>query len=308
MKHSIRIILAAAVGAGALLLTGCTRDTDLSARYPEFMKYCFGDDYTFEYIPNEEAGYGYDDYRLTYCDHTGTLRTVQNITTTIEPYKAYKKGENGDYGDVFADADTYYKSLLVTMVEDILFEQISREFRENVIKPDFPDVDTEANVSELPDGAEYFGAVLQMLPFDAESYPNDPKYEVLYNLTQPGKGYQLCKADLSSTLNSDLWHMTSRLTVPKGKDAAPYVEKMKAAYERFLQMTDHPQNYSFSVVQERVDEDGDETTEQVWNVEVLLGEAVTVSTEEYCKGTDAVGSVDAARVRLREKYGLDYSE
>jgi len=296
MKHTK--FMRMTVAAAALLLTACAKDTDLSARYAEFMEYCFGDDYTFEYVPNIEADYEYDDYRLTYRDHTGTLHTVQNIMTAIQPYKKYKKEENEP---AFADADEYYSSMLVTLVEDTLQTVISREFRETVIKPEFSDVDTQGAVSELPDGAEYVGAVLQMLPFDASSHPNDPQYEVLYNLTQPGKGYQLCKADLSSTLNSDLWYAFSRLKVPTGKDAAPYVEKMKAAYERFLEMTDHPQNYSFSVSLE-----DDEMIEPVWKVEAMLGEVITVGTEEYCKGTDALSCKDAARVRLREKYGLNY--
>ncbi|MBR5372592.1 MAG: hypothetical protein IK130_10310 [Oscillospiraceae bacterium] len=302
MKHTKFMRMAAA--AAALLLTACAqdsavkqRDTDLSARYSEFMEYCFGDDYTFEYVPDQED-HEFDDYRLTYRDHTGTLHTVQNTMTAIQPYKEYKKEENEP---AFADADEYYSSILVTLVEDTLQTVISREFRETVIKPEFSDVDAQQMVSELPDGAEYVGAVVQMLPFDASSHPNDPQYEVLYNLTQPGKGYQLCKADLSSTLNSDLWYVVSRMKVPKGKDPAPYVEKMKAAYKRFLEMTDHPQTYFFAV--SLVD---DEMSETVWKAQAMLGEVITVGTEEYCKGTDALSSVSAARVRLREKYGLNY--
>lgn len=66
-----RFTLPALLCAGALLLTGCGRETDLSKRYPDYFKYSFGDGAKFTYQKNDDDDEDHDSYLLEFTDSTG---------------------------------------------------------------------------------------------------------------------------------------------------------------------------------------------------------------------------------------------
>ena len=57
--------------AGALLLTGCGRETDLSKRYADYFNDSFGDDAKFTYQKNDDGDEDDDCCLLEFTDSTG---------------------------------------------------------------------------------------------------------------------------------------------------------------------------------------------------------------------------------------------
>lgn len=88
--------------AGALLLTGCGRETDLSKRYADYFNDSFGDDAKFTYQKNDDGDEDDDCYLLEFTDSTGYPVSYQTWFTPFAKNSA-KVGEPSaqlirDYG------------------------------------------------------------------------------------------------------------------------------------------------------------------------------------------------------------------
>ena len=283
----IRQIGVMILGAGALLLTGCAKETDLSARYPEYMKYCFGDGYSMEYLFSDDSGN--DSYRLQYQDSTGKARTFEDTSELrILPYG---KCENLDEGETKQE---YYDSLLKYLV----IEQIERRFREEVtekvIKPSFLVYNPDAeDVYEELGGASFLMTVMPLMNETLGSKEDLPFIQKQY---QPETGFQVCRTDLKSVAGSELWYVMVTVTAAPDADAEQMLRRTQEAYRRYCEEAGTPQNYSFLFKQEL--EDG--SLQKLWSQNAVFGEPVDMDAVKREKGEVYTVFMEA-RDRLRAK-------
>ncbi|MBP0987273.1 MAG: hypothetical protein J6S92_03240 [Oscillospiraceae bacterium] len=293
MKHGIRIILAAA-GAGALLLTGCeseqkepakttaaggtapvtqtaanstaaagdgtARDTDLSARYGEYMKYSFGEDYKFECFSTDE--YHYDYYDLSYHDSTGRLRsTGGSADIMIIPYDERRSSQQD------ASKEDYYADYMEAVVTGQIAGIYEDGLKEKVIEPSFPSYNPDPKVIRGNLGGASLivqsKAVITRSTGDAAALP------FVAGRLEPGTGWKVCAADFYSVAADPQWFVTVTAVVDEDADPQPIIKQMQDAEARFREEAKTPQNYSMIVTHSK---DGKSTV--LWRADLVLGEYV----------------------------------
>ena len=262
--------LAAAVGAGALLLTGCAKDTDLSARYGDYMKYCFGADYTFECFTTDEHDYDY--YNLTYHDSTGKLRTTDgSADIMIMPYDK-RRSSKTDLSE-----EDYYANYLDAVVTGQIAGIYEDGLKEKVLKPCFPSYnpDPKAIIGNLGNAS----LIVQSKTLFTRSDANDAALPSVAGRLVPETGWKVCAADFRSLASDPEWFVTITVTVDDGADPQPYIKQMQDAETRYRAEAQTPQNYSMIVKQKQ---SGD--SEALWRSDSVLGEYVVY---ERCKEVDS---------------------
>ena len=247
--------LLCAAAAGLLMLTGCAKDSDLSARYDDFMKYSFGEDYQFEFVSTNDA-VGLDNYKLTFHDHTGKLRT-ENID--IYPYSKRNATQ----------MDLSKKEYYDTQIEDVMIDCITaiceEEFEAKIMQPCFPSYQsTDNNAGGVLDGATMWIVsmpVLTLWELDKDEFPE------LRNRLDPQNGWQVCKADLKSIACDPEWSLDIQLSINEGVDPAPLLAQLQEAEKRLLEEVQTPQTLSIYAKQKQ-----DGKTERLFDTYYVLGE------------------------------------
>ena len=258
-----------AVCAAAVLLTGCgannsapdqnsggdlhdlievqeVHETDISKRYPEYFKYCFGEDATYTYLRTDEEN-GCDYYELTYHDHTGALRTSEHYTFP------YGKEEAEHY----PNAEEYYAAEMEYLASDELEEIFKREFSQEILEKHLNGhwVEKTGWVSDnehliLSPALDVY--ICQRL-FLA---PDDPVGQRLAHAhIQQGTGWQVCKADWRTLASDEEWYLIFSLRISEDDNADAYTEKMQQILAEYQSCKDEPQSFMFLLRQGDVDSD-----------------------------------------------------
>ena len=282
-----------AVCAAAVLLTGCgannsvpdqnsggdlhdmievqeARETDISKRYPEYFKYCFGEDAKFELLDTDEEQN--DHYHLTFHDHTGAERTVN---TYIHPYAAE------DDKETFPTEQDYYNYQIDELAHCALGEVFENEFDELLLNKRFTVTKTFDNISLEYDGAHISLSGVNIIGV-RQTFYLPPDDEVGQRLAmahiQPQTGWQACTADMKSIAASDEWYCLCVITIDEDADAAAWTEKAKGLCEAYETCIGAPQNYAFHLQQYKK-ESTDSYSTQLWHKTVILGQEIDTEKE-----------------------------
>ena len=297
MQHNKRH--AAALLAGVLLLTGCgagnsvpdqnsggdlhdmievqeARETDLSKRYPDYFKYCFGDDAQFKYLKSENNS---DFYQLTYHDHTGTERTGE---VEVELYDFVL-----DHDD-YASKTEYYNQRMIECVTDQMRKIVRRELAAEVLEPILG-----GHWNEEKGWVSDTESVLLMSDFQHTA----AGMRIADHRIKSGSGWRVCTADWKSIVSDELWYLNVSVTIPADTDASEYTKKFEQIEERYLNCTDQPKSVSFLLLQKEP-EGSEHSLRPITNKNVILGEEVT--QEQYGKDSTPLLYMVS---RLKEKYG-----
>ncbi|MBR5371911.1 MAG: hypothetical protein IK130_06825 [Oscillospiraceae bacterium] len=265
------------------MLTGCAKETDFSKRFPELMKYSFGEGYSFTYEKTDEQG---DDcYALRYFDHSGKEHIVSDtVETRFTPYDPEIK-ECKDKTE-----EEYYLGEADYLINEEIGSIFKQELADEILRPMFPDYDELTNPRSESRAASLIVLTMPLFEY-AFSEPQD--LPLIERRMQVGTAQQVCKADLKSIACDDLRYSAVSMTVKEGHDPAPYLEKFKAAYANFAAMVGSPQTIVFQISQ-TVSSD---KTERLWEKHLILGEEVDPKalTDLYSK---------EAKARVRKKYGI----
>ena len=228
------------LSAGALLLTGCAKDSDLSARYDDFMKYSYGEDYQFEFVDPDANVLDLDNYKLKFHDHSGRLRTED---VWIYPYSERDDSEKDLSKKEYYDIQT--ESVLINSIGNICKDEIEAR----VVQPCFPSYEpTAANIGGHLDGATMF---LVSIPLCSWAESEKEELTELRERLDPQTGWQVCKADLKSVAQDPEWYVAINLTIDEGVDPAPFLAQMQEAEKRFLDEVQTPQNFAVFVSQKQ---------------------------------------------------------
>ena len=285
-----RTICTTLLSAGTLLLTGCAKETDLSARFPDYMKYSFGDGYSMEYLSSNDTGR--DCYRLSYQDSSGKTQTFEDTPALcILPYGKCDTLEEGE------TKKKYYESLLEYLVDEQIEQRFHEEVTEKIIKPSFPAyAPKEEDSSDDLGGASYY-AFAQPLMNDVLGAEEDLPF--IQKQYQPETGFQVCKTDLRSVAGSELWYVVFSVIAAPDADADQMLRQTQEAYRRYCEEAGTPQNYVFYFKQEL--EDG--SLKLIWKQESVCGEMIDMDAVKQQKGEEYTVFMEA-RDRLREKFGI----
>ncbi len=281
-----------AVCAAAVLLTGCggnpgssqninggdlhdqievqeVRETDISKRFPEYFKYCFGEDATYTYLRTDEDDDS-DYYELTYHDHTGALRTRE--------YYTFPYGE--EQAEVYPNAEEYYAAEMEYLASDEMDNIFRREFSQEVLEKYLDGhweektgwvSDTESLIL-LPVVGVYIGQIMIL--------SDDPVGQRLAHAhIEPGTGWQVCTADWKTLASDEQWYLTFSLWIPADSDADAYTEKIHQIIADYQSCKGGPQSFSFSLRQG----DGGSDIHTVNLVTYIMGEEIDLSEmgEDY---------------------------
>ena len=238
-----------------LLLTGCARETDLSARFPDYLQYSLGADYKTELL-TDGGGKNPDKWQFTYHDHTGAERKTQGFS--VSPYDRRSKS--------FKDwtEEEYYSLRVLQLASWEIADIAYTEVTEEIFKPHFP----EFNGKNCEDG-NLGSAKLSIVPMTAIDFAMDTDkddYAILQTCIAPGTGWQICTADWKTVANSADWYYFVSVDAEEGADAAKYTAQMQDALRDFKEQAGAAQNYTFFVRQMK---DGKPVT--VWQENAVLG-------------------------------------
>ncbi|MBQ8920957.1 MAG: hypothetical protein IJ060_02205 [Oscillospiraceae bacterium] len=258
------------------------RETDISQRYPEYFKYCFGEDASFTFQETDESGY--DGYLLEYKDRTGALRTTRQ---NIRPYRL-RFEEDWEMTE-----DTWYSMYLADAAVCELQAVFAEGFADALLEQ-------ELNVRHsVTDGWEYNDEVrlIAMGAVDAFSVGDDNAVSrrlAAANIT-PGTGRQVCSADWQSVAADEQIFVFCVVYIAKNADADTYTEKMNRIIEAYEHAEGTPKNYHFVLYQN--DSEDSEERHSVMSKLVILGEEIDLSKME-----EGVSYSDFWREKLIEKY------
>ena len=275
MRQKVTAVCAAAM----LLLTGCggngtkKRETDLSQRYPDYFKYCFGADAQFSFLENRS---GSDIYALTYRDHTGAERKDEIEVAPYDPALADDESKT-----------EYYNSCMISCVADQMEEIARSEFEREVLEP---------VLEGHWDAEEHWVSDTEQVLFSASFQDKAYGKRLADDRLKAGSGWQVCTADWKTVVSDELEYVIFSLTVSENADAAEYTERFEQIAEQYLNCTDQPKSVSMSLRQEEPEGRGHETRPLAVK-EVILGEAVT--GEQY--GEDSTPQLYLGK-KLQEKY------
>lgn len=284
------ITAANTVNSTAAVKAGNARETDLSARFPEYMQYSFGEGFSMDYLRTDEKT-GADCYAIRYTDHTGKQRTVSERNAAFLSY------ENRLDSDLRRGEAEYYDVELAALVENETVAIFKDELEERVLKPSFPTYDeTASNLKKL--GSASLSAVIVPLMIYDLSAPEDlPLIQARY---QAGTGLQVCNAGLETTGCDENWYFVLSCTVEAGEDAAPIVSQMQEAYKRYLREAGHPQNVTMLVRQKQ-----DAGLDTLYRTDLVFGEQV--DCEQKQQSEPGYNPKKDAEARIREKHGYTVS-
>ena len=250
------MICTALLGAGVLLLTGCAKETDLSARFPAYMKYSFGDDYTMELSKNG-GGKSADEYQISYTDHTGKRRNVKG-GFLVYPYE--KRGASLEAWS----KEEYFKLRLSGLAALEISRIADEEITEEIIKPHFPEADSDS-------GTKVSASAMQVIEYAKDKQD----YALLEKVTAAETGWQVCRADWKTVANSPEWfYFVSVDLQEKTADPAPLIAQAKEALSDYQEKAGAAQNYTFLVRYMNGTEQ-----EVYWEEAAILGK--TVESEHY---------------------------
>ncbi|MBQ5335208.1 MAG: hypothetical protein J6Z45_04595 [Oscillospiraceae bacterium] len=300
MKITKAFRLSAAVGA-AVLLTACTKETDLSQRYPEFLQYCFGDRCSIHY---EKKASSQDRYSIEYWMPFAEGGTPDEMTVQaddglyyevcsrsygIEPYK--KSG----YADV-CTKEEYYDLQLESLVEEELQNRYCDLMTERIIQPHLAETITEDTES----GSYRFGTegqngkiILRVAPLINYS---DPESEVIKNeLFSPGTGIQICRPDFAQLLQDERLSCILWMGVNPDEDMAAYEEKFRNIAADFRQLG--AKNYTLLLRK------GISDGSIVFREDCILGEPVDFDARKaaWTGGDDYTITADQSRCLIEKR-------
>jgi len=286
--------ITAALLAFTLLLTGCggnkssskeetvsggdlhdlievqnVRETDISKRFPEYFKYCFGADATYTY-QRTDSDRECDVYELTYRDHTGTLRTAESIISRYDP-------NDSELAERWPTEELYYRADMEDLVWDELNHIFRREFGKEVLEPNLEGHYLDESDRWDSDTEQIFYSSLPVF-FDDGLFDHsngDPVgRRIVEAHTEPGTGWQVCTADWKSIVcMEDMW-VTVDLIVPEDADTDTYSERMDRIADAFKGCSDQPESGrsgSF-LVKQTYDQDGETKYERLYTKQLLFGE------------------------------------
>lgn len=289
-------IAAAMLGASLMLsLTGCGMPVNYAARYDDYFRYCFGEDYTFTSCGMSGGEGGTEKYRvfrLEYHDKNGNLRVNDNVVSCLY------RNQNKEY---YPTKELFYQS----EVEDLVFGEIEdivkEEFYENFVSQYFDcSMKADSKDSFEIDGGEATGLFVFLVPVYLPA-SQEPDRSVALQHIKPGTGLQACSADLKSVMQDDQWEMIFTVNVKKNADAEKYAqqaEKMRRALEEY---TETPQNYSFVVRQYLYDDGENFKTDTQYQYTSVMGE--TVDAAAMLAEDIDYNVMRDTRDRIIEKYG-----
>lgn len=266
------------------MLTGCGKKTDLSKRFPDYMAYCFGRDYHWQFEDTDSAGE--ECWLLTYQDENGVQQQMSRYFSKLIPYDAAHT--------YFKSADEYYDWMMYDTVSLELSERCSDAFRKELISPVFPVI---VGGTETDGGKCHVFLSYETVYSELDAEPED--FPLLREKITPDTGWQVCAPDWIAASCDEQLFTSLELQLSEKTEPAPYIEKMKQIYGSFLDKTGNPQNYTFKVVQQ--------TDKQpyriLWRADAILGQTVQMDTllTEY---PDLFTYSDLVLKRLREKHGI----
>ena len=290
-----QFLRAAALPLACLMLAGCAaktesedggdlhiselevqevRETDISKRYPDYFKYCFGEDASFIYQHTDE--YGRDFYQLEYRDHTGTLWTTD---FDILPY-----AQNDDF-EQYPTEDSWYSADMEMLAMDELDKILKREFAAQVLEQyldghrgdssgwqsvDWQDSEEVQSVVMVPIHPIYIRQPIFL------SWDDEVGQRLAYAHIAPGTGWQVCTADWQSVAADEQTYMTLSVTISENADPDAYSEKMNRIIEAYENAGGAPKSYTFVLYQANP-EGSDEERHTVMRKTVVLGEEIDLS-------------------------------
>ncbi len=257
-----RSIIPAILCAGALLLTGCSRDTDLAGRFPDYFRYSFGDGYRYSYEETEKtavSGIQYDIFRLDYTDITGKQRSAH---ADITPYA------KSDFKDEYASKEDYYYEEMQLLVDGEVDNVFADGFIEQILKPHFPTLTfTEKGSPQLgPDGADGF-IIAGCINLVSVASDDELSSKLAKEMLQPDTGIQVCTLRPEDLVKDDRYYETFVISLTEDADAAMYQEWFEAALADYRKWG--PQNYVFALKQRT-----EESSEFLFREVCMLGETV----------------------------------
>ena len=260
MKHDVQIT--AALLAFALLLTGCggnkssskeetvsggdlhneievqeVRETDISKRFPEYFKYCFGADATYTYL-RTDLDRDRDVYELTYHDHTGTLRTAESIISRYDP-------NDSELAERWPTEELRYRADMEALVWDELNHIFRREFGKEVLEPNLEGHYLDESDRWDSDTEYIYYSCLPVFFDDGllDYSKGDPVGRRFVEAhTEPDTGWQVCTADWTSIVCMEDICVTVTLTVSEGADTDTYSERMDRIADAFKSCSDQPES------------------------------------------------------------------
>ena len=284
MQHNKRY--AAALLAGVLLLTGCgagnsvpdqdsggdlhdmievqkVRETDISKRYPEYFKYCFGEDATYTYLESDSENH-WDYYELTYHDHTGALRKEENRTAVYGEKEAKK----------FPTAEEYYAREMEKLAKGQLNQIFKFEFGHEILEKYLDGHYNDAGHWESDTEQLLLTPVMPV--YICQDYlltPDDPVGQRLAHAhIQQGTGWQVCKADWKTIAADEQWYVSILIHISKSADAAAYQEKIRKIMEAYRAAASQPK--SFTIKLNQYDSEDETDSHLVSGYTEVLGEKI----------------------------------
>lgn len=226
--------------AAAVMLTGCGsaaadtghEETDLAARYPEYFRYCFGDDASYTFLETEQwEQYHSDVWQLRYHDAQGKEHVYEQLTGR------YTDLEEPEYSE-----DEYYRGILLTTVQHELWTVCEEDLQEQILKPLFGD-----RISVNPESgtvhAELEGGACELNPTwglgtDLEFSERSPEQIDING------GFQVCTADMKSLAQDERFMLGVDLTVSDESQKDALEAKLREFEQVYVEKTGGPQSYS----------------------------------------------------------------
>ena len=289
-NHILRFV--SAVCTASLLLCGCAekqetesggdlhitseleiqeqedRETDISKRFPEFFKYCFGEDATYTYLrtdPDDKSDY----YMLTYHDSTGTLRRTETYSF---PY-----GE--EQAEQFPTEEMYYAAEIECLAEEELEKIFRRGFFHDILEKHLEGHGIENESSERAEWESDNENVLLLtfVPLNISGgvffKADDP---VVQRITrahiEPGTGWQVCTADWKTIAADEDFYTLLEVRIPNDADADAYGEKLRQIAAEYRSFADEPQSFTFALKQD--DSDPESTAHSVLLISYIMDEEI----------------------------------
>lgn len=292
-----RIFLAACGAALMLMMTGCGSAPDLSEQYGDYLRYCFGEDYTFTDQGEVEASgmtAKHRVFKLTYNDVHGNPRVNDEITSF--EYPAEEKDTFPTKQDFYNTevANYAFREMNLIAKEEFFADYLSQYFDCEAPEAGSNPVQLSVGGGEAEVANTFFLPVF--LPTNKE-----PDKSVALGFIQPGTGLQACTADLRSIMQDDRWMMTCSMTLSADADGAAYTQNMQQMAEAFAADTETPQNYLFLLKQRTSDSDEDLSTETLYQECVVFGKPVDLDAKRA--EDPAYSPAAACSERILEKYG-----
>ena len=289
MKHPNRRCFAAACAAVMLLLTGCgnKRETDLSARYPDYFKYSFGDSCRFSYVRTRKTGDVPNDlYQMEYYRADGKLRTVGEDMLVFQTWK------DSGYENTCPE-DTFYLSELELLVDAEITSIFKTELCLKIFQKYFPFAKLEENNNNISLGND--GSIMATAATVCSVMSSDPdEAEIARSMYDPENGVCVCKYDLSSVVQDGRYFCMVYMMLKESADTEKYNQPFQDAMAELKALG--VQNLSAFIRQEQSEA---AARRQVYRVDYMLGTTVPVGELQKDDNYSVLGDM---RERVIAKY------